>query len=57
MNNNLSIAGGGSATINYGLQPNGNEFKGYMAALRIFNRALSDAEIERLRHEFTPTED
>lgn len=24
---------------------------------RIFNRALSDAEIERLRHEFTPTED
>lgn len=58
LNNNLSIAGGGYAAINYGqLQSNGQEFKGYMAGLRIFNRALSDAEIERLRHEFTPTED
>lgn len=58
LNNNLNIAGGGYANITYGeLHPNGNEFKGYMAGLRIFNRALSDAEIERLRHEFTPTED
>ena len=55
LNNNLSIAGGGYVNIHYGeLQTNGNEFKGYMAGLRIFNRVLSDAEIEALRHEFTP---
>lgn len=58
LNNNLSIAGGGLANINYGeLQLNGNEFKGYMAGLRIFNRVLSDEEIEALRHEFTPVEE
>ena len=57
LNNNLSIAGGGYVNIHYGeLQTNGNEFKGYMAGLRIFNRVLSDEEIEALRHEFTPTE-
>ena len=57
LNNDLSIAGGGYVNIMYGqLQTNGNEFKGYMAGLRIFNRVLSDAEIEALRHEFTPTE-
>lgn len=57
LNNNLSIAGGGDVNIMYGqLQTNGNEFKGYMAGLRIFNRVLSDEEIEALRHEFTPTE-
>ena len=57
LNNNLSIAGGGDVNIMYGqLQTNGNEFKGYMAGLRIFNRLLSDEEIEALRHEFTPTE-
>ena len=55
LNNNLSIAGGGYVNIHYGeLQLNGNEFKGYMAGLRIFNRVLSGAEIEALRHEFTP---
>lgn len=57
LNNDLSIAGGGDVNIMYGqLQTNGNEFKGYMAGLRIFNRVLSDEEIEALRHEFTPTE-
>ena len=55
LNNDLSIAGGGDVNIMYGqLQTNGNEYKGYMAGLRIFNRVLSDAEIEALRHEFTP---
>lgn len=58
LNNNLSIAGGGFVKIHYGeLQLNGNEFKGYMAGLRIFNRVLSDEEIEALRHEFTPVEE
>ena len=57
LNNDLNIAGGGYVNIMYGqLQTNGNEFKGYMAGLRIFNRVLSDEEIEALRHEFTPTE-
>ena len=55
LNNDLSIAGGGYVNIMYGqLQTNGNEYKGYMAGLRIFNRVLSDEEIEALRHEFIP---
>ena len=58
LNNDLSIAGGGDVNIMYGqLQTNGNEYKGYMAGLRIFNRVLSDDEIEALRHEFTPVEE
>lgn len=47
LNNSLMYIGGDTTYYSY---------TGYMAGLRIFNRALSDAEIERLRHEFTPTE-